>query len=518
MALANPTLAELRQIAERYHFTRMDDSELQSLSNIINVSLDTHRRLDEIDDPNAAPVTGREPGRAPTAQENPLNAWVWRATIEGSGEGPLAGKRVAIKDNVPVAGLPMKIGTNLLDGFVPEEDATMVTRVLAAGGTILGKSACEHMSYSGSSFTADTGAVMNPHDHTRTTGGSSSGSGALVVSGEVDVATGGDQAGSIRIPASFCGAYGIKPTYGLVPATGISPIELTADHIGPLAGTVEDLALFLDAVSGPDPLDPRQRGARTRDQLPDFSSALTGDVRGLRIGIVDEGFGLSVSESDVDAAVEEAAHQFTKLGADVRRMSLPMHADGVHINVAIVLEGAFVSMLRGNLAGSNWKGRYNLALMEAIGAAKLQRADEMSDVMKVLTLAGEYLQEKYHGLYYAKAQNLAIALTEAYDDAFKEFDILVMPSTPMKATPLPTDDMSREDRFGLVLNMIPNTGPACATGHPSISVPCARSNGLPVGMMLTGRHWEDATLLRAAHAFEATGLYGDVSPRENVNA
>lgn len=515
--LENPTTEELRRIADRYHLTVTDD-DLRAMSHVIADSLASHRRLDELDDDCPTDVGGRSAGAAPTPEENPHNAWVWRSRIDGSGEGPLAGRSVAFKDNVAVAGLPMKVGTDLLDGFVPDEDATIVTRALDAGATVLGKAACEYMSFSGSSYTAATGAVLNPHDPTRTSGGSSSGSGALVASGAVDIANGGDQAGSIRIPASFCGVYGLKPSYGLVPATGVVPIELSVDHVGALAATVADIAAFLDAVAGEDTADPRQRMGWGEVELPSFAASLTGDVRGLKVGIVTEGFGWDVSEADVDAAVEEAAQQFSGLGASVDRTSIPLHRDGAHINGAILMEGSLNTMLRGNGAGTNWKGRYPRKLMEALGAAKLEHVDQMSDMMKELILLGEYLQEKYHGRYYAKAQNLALQLTAAYDRAFTEYDILVMPSTPMKATVLPTPDMTREERFTLLLNMIGNTGPTCVTGHPAMSVPCARSQGLPVGMMLVGRQWEDTTVLRASHAFEQTGTYGDVVVGTSVTA
>ena len=511
MALEKPTSEELRGIADRYDFKAMDDRELRELSNIIDSTLETFARLEELEDPNSPRPPDRDPGWAPSTEENPLNAWVWRCQLEGGSEGPLAGKTLAFKDNVQIAGLPMKNGSNLLEGFVADEDATIVTRALAAGGTIVGKAACEHMSYSGSSFTADTGPILNPHDPKRTAGGSSSGSAALVVSGACDLTNGGDQAGSIRIPASFSGCYGLKPTYGLVPATGIFPIEMTVDHVGPFGATVEDLASFLGVIAGEDPLDPRQRVSwKGAPRIPDYNSALTEGVRGLRVGIVEEGFGWPVSEEDVDAAVRETAQQFEKLGATVKTTSLPMHSHGLDINIGIILEGSFLIMLRGNGAGTGWKGRYPVALMKALGEAKKDRADEMSDVMKVLTLLGEYLQLKYHGVYYGKAQNLARALTDAYNEAFNEFDILVMPSTPQKATKLPEDDMPREERFNLLLNMCANTGPTCVTGHPAISVPCAKSSGLPIGMMLIGRHWEDDTVLRAAHAFEQTGTYGEV--------
>src|SRR5947199_9378368 len=182
----------------------------------------------------------------------------------------------------------MMNGTSVLEGYVPEVDATIVTRILNAGGTILGKAVCESLCFSGGSHTSDTGPVRNPYDVSRTTGGSSSGSAALVAAGEVDLAIGGDQGGSIRIPSCWCGVYGLKPTYGLVPYTGVFPIELTLDHVGPIARSASDAALLLEAIAGPDGLDPRQP-ANLRPTA--YTQALTGETPGLRLGLVPEGFG-----------------------------------------------------------------------------------------------------------------------------------------------------------------------------------------------------------------------------------
>src|SRR5881398_357871 len=168
----------------------------------------------------------------------------------------------------------MMNGSSVLEGYVPEFDATIVTRILDAGGDIVGKAVCEHLCFSGGSHTSDTGPVFNPHDPTRSAGGSSSGSAALVVAGECDMAIGGDQGGSIRIPSSWCGAYGFKATYGLVPYTGVFPIELTLDHTGPIAATISDVALLLDAIAGEDGLDPRQKGVKVED----YTRALSNDV------------------------------------------------------------------------------------------------------------------------------------------------------------------------------------------------------------------------------------------------
>ncbi|PRY05679.1 amidase [Kineococcus rhizosphaerae] len=520
MTIQDPTLEDLRPIADR-HFAAMDDDELSVMQEIISSTLDAHRLLDGMDDSAPTDVANRDAGRPASPEENPHRGWVWRCdlTADALTSSHLAGKTVAIKDNVAVAGLPMKVGTRLLEGFIPDEDATIVTRVLAAGGNITGKAACEHMSFSGSSFTADTGAILNPHNLNRSAGGSSSGSAALVAAGDVDIASGGDQSGSIRIPASFCGVYGFKPSYGLVSATGAAPIEVTVDHLGALASTVSDIARFMDAVAGEDPMDPRQlSGWSGRSRPESFLGSLTGDVRGLRVGIIDEGFAWDHSEQDVDDAVVEAAAHFTQLGATVERMSLPMHRIGMHINTAIQMEGAYTTMLRGNLAGSGWKGRYPRRLMEAIGAAKHTRSDEMSDMMKELVLIGEYLTDRYHGSYYAKAQNLALQLTTAYDAAFQQYDVLITPSTPVKATEIPDKDVPRLERFGRLLNMVNNTSPTCVTGNPSISVPCATSSGLPVGMMITGRRGDDTTVLRVADAFERTGIYGPVQVNRRQHA
>src|SRR5205823_6769227 len=196
-----------------------------------------------------------------------------------------------------VAGVPMMNGTAVLEGYVPDVDATIVTRILDAAGTIRGKAACESLCFSDGSHTSDSGPVRNPYDPRRTTGGSSSGSAVLVAAGDVDLAIGGDQGGSIRIPSCWCGVYGLKPTYGLVPYTGVFPIELTLDHTGPIARSAADVALLLEVIAGPDGLDPRQPpGLRTEA----YTKRLTGDARGLRIGIVNEGFGWPNSEPDVD--------------------------------------------------------------------------------------------------------------------------------------------------------------------------------------------------------------------------
>ena len=412
----------------------------------------------------------------------------------------MAGKTIAIKDNVSVAGVPMMNGTAVLEGYVPDSDATIVTRILDAGGTILGKAVCESLCISGGSHTSDTGPVRNPYDPTRSAGGSSSGSAALVGAGAVDMAIGGDQGGSIRIPGCWCGIYGLKPTYGLVPYTGIFPIELTLDHTGPMARSAADCALLLEAIAGPDGLDPRQNANL---QSQPYTRALSGEISGLRIGVLEEGFGIEdLSEEDVDEITRKSAEAFGSLGAQVSNVSVPWHKDGVHLWNGIGIEGLTLLMVSDNGMGTNWKGHYSTSLLDAFARGRRTRANDFSETVKMVILLGQYLHDDYHGRYYAKAQNLGRSLKAAYDQAFEGVDLLLMPTLPLKATRIPGPDASREEYVARALEMIPNTAPFDITGHPAITVPCGMSDGLPVGMMLVGRTGEDATVLRAADAFQ----------------
>jgi len=501
--LTEPALEQLRAIADMYGM-HLSDADLASFRGMISTTLESYRRVDQLSEPvpivRSAPTGSYRPGR----EENPLNAWYQKCSIKGAASGPLTGKRIAIKDNVCVAGVPMMNGSSVLEGYIPDIDATIVTRMLDAGGEIVGKAVCENMSFSGSSFTATTGPVRNPHDHTRSAGGSSSGSAALVVAGGCDMAIGCDQGGSITIPGSWCGAYALKPTYGLVPYTGIFPIELTLDHTGPIAATAADVALLLEVIAGEDGRDPRQKDVRAQA----YTSALRNDTKDIHIGIVREGFGWpEFSEEDVDEMVEAAAQRFSETGSQVSTLSIPMHRDGKHIWQVIMAEGAATLMVRGNAMGTNWKGEYTLSLLDAYANGRISRADDFFDTLKLVTLLGQYMQDSYHGRYYAKAQNLARTLTRIYDDALRTVDVLLMPTTPIKATLLPPIDASCEEKIARASEMNPNNCPFNVTGHPVMTVHCGLSEGLPVGMMLVGRRGEDATVLRAAHAFEQMSGY-----------
>jgi amidase len=499
MPVRPPSREQLSRMARGFELN-LTDGELETYRAMISSGLAAYDRLEQLAEPVPEVRYPRGGSYRPDPEENPLGAWYRRCSIRGAESGSLAGKCVAIKDNVCVAGVPMMNGTSALEGYTPEFDATIVTRILDAGGEISGKAVCEHLCFSGGSHTSDSGPVLNPHDPSRSAGGSSSGSAALVAAAEVEMAIGGDQGGSIRIPSSWCGVYGLKATHGLVPYTGVFPIELTLDHTGPIAATVADVALLLQAIAGEDGLDPRQKDVRTGD----YTGSLDGGVARIKIGILAEGFAWpGRSEEDVDRATVEAARSFEGLGASVEEVSVPLHRDGLAIWTGIANEGATEVMVRGNGMGTNWKGQYATSLLDAYGRGRETRADDLSETVKLTMLTGQYLRERYHGRYYAKAQNLARRLTAAYDAALERFDLLAMPTLPMKATPLPPADAPIGEVVSRALEMLPNTAPFDVTGHPAMTVPCGVSGGLPVGMMLVGRRWEEATVLRAARAFEA---------------
>jgi amidase len=499
MPIKPPTVDDLARIAHAWRL-ELSASDLESFHQLLQPSLLAYIRLDQLEEPAPLVKYLRDGGHRPAPEENPLNAWYWRCEIHGAPEGPLEGKTFAIKDNVAVAQIPMMNGTALLEGFIADMDATVVSRVLDAGGTILGKSVCESLCFSGGSHTSDNGAVRNPHDLSRSTGGSSSGSGALVAAGIVDMAIGGDQGGSIRIPSSWCGIYGLKPTYGLVPYTGAFPIELTLDHLGPMARSAADCALMLEAIAGPDGFDPRQRHDLITQH---YSKMLSGEVRSLRLALVREGFGISgYSEKDVDDCVIEAARSFEKLGARVSEISIPWHRDGGALWSAIGCEGALSMILDGGGFGNNWKGYYPTAMLDALARGLAERPSRLSETAKMFFMLGQYMREHHRGHYYAEARNLARSLTAAYDRALNEADLLVMPTTPMKATLLPSPGCSREEYIERATNMGANTGQFDVTGHPAMNVPCGISDGLPIGMMLVGRMGDDATVLRAADAWQ----------------
>lgn len=499
-----PTLEQLKGIVESLHMN-MSEREVAEYLEVLEGTFESYDRIAELPDNLPEVRYPRTPGYRPGADENSLGAWAVKSVVKGAAHGPLSGKEIVLKDNVCLAGVPMMNGARTLEGYTPDIDATIVTRMLDAGATIVGKAHCESFCLSGGSHTTQMGPVHNPYRYGYSAGGSSCGSAALVGSGEVPIAIGGDQGGSIRMPSGWCGIYGMKPTHGLVPYTGVMPIESTIDHTGPMTNTVADNALLLEVIAGADGLDPRQYDVR----VDKYTAALGRGVAGLRIGIVTEGFGWDNSEPDVDASVRAAADRYRQMGATVDEVSIPMHRDGLAIWTPIALEGLQAQMMHGNGMGFNWKGLYTTSLLDAHSNWRT-RADELSRTLKISMLAGEYFIKYHRGHFYAKAQNLSRLLRETYDQALSNYDLLLMPTLPMKATPIPAQDAPLALYCQRAFEMLANTSPFDVTGHPAMSVPCGLSQGLPVGMMLIGGRYEESTIYRAAHAFEQLGDWRDM--------
>ncbi len=499
MTVQRPTLSQMKDVVTELGMS-MSDARVQEFLDVMQPTLDAYDLVDSLPDYLPPVLYPRTSGYRPTAEENPMNAWYVKTEITGAPRGPLVGRTVALKDNVCLAGVPMMNGSATLKGYTPDLDATVVTRLLEAGATIVGKAHCEAFCLSGGSHTNATGPVHNPHKRGYSAGGSSSGSGALVGAGEVDMAIGGDQGGSIRMPASFCGCYGMKGTHGLVPYSGIMPIENTIDHTGPMTQNVADSALMLEVIAGADGLDPRQYDVKTDK----YTAALGRGVSGLRIGVIKESFGQVGAESDVNDKVRKAAETLRELGAIVDEISVPWHMNGVAIWTPIALEGLTQQMMLGNGMGTGWEGLYTTSLMEYHSNWRT-RADELSDSLKISMLIGQYHLKHTRGRYYAKAQNLSRQLRDEFNKVFASYDLLLTPTTPMKAPPLPPADASLELYCQRAFEMITNTAPFDVTGHPAMSVPCGMSDGLPVGLQIVGRRYDESTIYRAASAFEQAG-------------
>jgi amidase len=499
LAVQTPTPAQMRAVAEEIGLD-LTEADVASFIGLFAPSIAAYNLIDAMPDNLPAVRYPRLPGTRPSAKENRHNAWYVKTIVVGAAEGKLKGKAIALKDNIMLAGVPMMNGSATLEGYMPDVDATVVERILDAGGTILGKAHCEAFCLAGSSFTNATGPVHNPYRMGYSAGGSSSGSAVVVALGEADMALGGDQGGSIRIPASFCGIYGMKATHGLVPYTGIMPIEITVDHVGPMTATVADNALLLEVLAGSDGYDSRQAGVKVQP----YTEFLGKGASGLRIGVVTEGFQQPNAEADVNEKVRAAVARLASLGAVVEEVSIPMHPLGAALWTPIGAEGLTQTMMHGDGYGVSRPDLYVTSLMDFHRNWR-QRAGEMSETTKLFTLLGTYIRKHHGSRYYGKATNIVRLLAAAYDKELASYDLLLMPTTPIKASEIPPAGSPRELVIERSLNMIGNTAPFNISHHPAMAVPCGMSDGLPVSMMLIGKHWDEGMIYRVAHAFEQSG-------------
>jgi len=495
---------DIARISERRGLD-LGEAEIEAYTGLATAVLEGYDALDALPEP-ARPVIDavRNPGERADRESDPLNGVVRFCDVRAVAPGGqrLKDKRIGLKDTVSIAGVPLTCASRLLYDYTPEIDATVTRRILDQGGRITAVLNTDDFAFSGGGHTSVYGPGLNPRNPEHAAGGSSCGSAIAPAQGLVDMALGGDQGGSIRIPASWSGIVGLKPTHGLVPYTGIVGFDLTIDHIGPMTNTVEDAALLLGVIAGAeeDGADPRQP---TEVPTADYLAALDGGAKGLRIAIVEEGFGSPDSESVVDEAVMRAAQALEQAGAEVEKVSVPEHAWTVPVWNAVAIEGGVDSFYHGHAAYQT-KGFYNTRLMSAMNRALKTHGGDLSATAKLGVLIYDYMSEQYEGVFYGKARNLARRLTQAYDRVFARYDLVLMPTTPQRAhRRIPDADADRVAHVARALDMVRNTAAFDLTGHPSISVPCKDAGDLPVGLMLTGGRFKDDVVLRAAQAYAA---------------
>lgn len=504
--LTGPTLDDFRQLNREMRF-RCNEDEIQAMGKLMGDLTVVYQRVSEMPDPSIGRIVQypRTPGSRPAPEDNPHNAWAWKCDIAGALSGKLSGKTVAIKDNVAVAGVPMRNGTKILQNYVPEFDATIITRILDAGGRIVGKTTTEDLCYSGSSVTSCDGPVTNPRDVTRIAGGSSCGSAALVAADLVDMATGGDQGGSIRIPSSFTGIVGLKPTFGLVPYTGIMGLEPSVDHVGPMAASVTDCALLLEVMAGYD--EGRDSRQPPNMSVLEYSKLLDVSMCGKKVGLLTEGFDLCVEDAVRDI-VKKAAAKLTQVGMTVQDTSIPMHKDGLDMYmVSSGMFGSYQCLTRGNGVSLFHKGFYPVSLQQTFFRGMTAQPHDVPLAVKFDAMFTEHITRLYGNAFYGKGHNLVLELCRQYDAALGKVDVLILPTLPHVAPKLPPPDVSFEALYGNLDSMMANVVQFNSTGHPALSinagfVTSADGKQLPVGMMIVGKRFDDLTVLQVARAVE----------------
>jgi aspartyl-tRNA(Asn)/glutamyl-tRNA(Gln) amidotransferase subunit A len=391
--------------------------------------------------------------------------------VRGDYRGPLHGIPVSVKDLFATRGIRTTAGSRVLAGSVPDEDATVVERLAAAGAILVGKTNMLEFAYA--SAHPDFGTTKNPWDLTRSTAGSSSGSAAAVAAGMGFGSLGTDTGGSIRIPAAYCGIVGLKPTYGRVSRHGVVPVSWSCDHVGPMTRTVSDAAAMLGAIAGIDPRDSTSGAV----PVPDYCSSLRNDLTGVRVGIADAYLRHNV-DAPVRAAVEAAIRHLEKLGAMVIELELPPPSEAVPALLGIITPEAT---------------EYHLTSLR-------ERADDYSAGVRERLELGAITP----AVSYIRAQRLRRQIVEKMTSAFAAVDVIAMPTAPTAAIPLDEDLSTSDDADpDLLAATINFTGPFDLTGFPALSIPCGFTPiGLPVGMQLVAAPYEEARLFAVAHAYE----------------
>src|SRR5689334_789390 len=417
-----------------------------------------------------------------------------RLAAKGDPLPPLGGVPMGIKDVMVTKGVRTTAGSKTLENFIPPYDCTAVARLEAAGAVVLGKMNCDEFAMGSSNENSAYGPVHNPRDTSRVPGGSSGGSAAAVASGTAIATLGSDTGGSIRQPAAFCGVVGLMPTYGRVSRYGLIAFASSLDHIGPLTKTVKDAALMLRTIAGRDPMDSTSADV----PVPDYVAQLAKPIHGLKVGVAKEYFGDGL-DPEVRTAVEGGIQKLAKCGCEIIPVSLPhtQYAIPTYYLVATAEASSNLARFDGVRYGHRAAGIRTLSEMY-----ERSRDEGFGPEVKRRIMLGTYaLSAGYYDAYYLKAQKVRTLLTRDFEDAFKKVDAIVTPTSPTTAFKL---GEKSDDPLAMYLADI-YTVTADLVGIPGISIPCGEDReGLPIGLQILGRHFDESTILRLAHTYESS--------------
>src|SRR4051812_9033373 len=423
---------------------------------------------------------------------------VQKTADRGDALGPLAGVPIAVKDVMVIKGVRSTAGSKILDNFVSPYDCTAVKRLEDAGAIVLGKTNCDEFAMGSSNENSGYWPVKNPRDTSRVPGGSSGGSAAAVAADFAVAALGSDTGGSIRQPAAYCGVVGLLPTYGRVSRYGLIAFASSLDHVGPITKTVNDAAILLQHMAGRDDMDSTAASV----PVPNYQDEIGRPIKGLRIGVPKEYFGEGL-DAEVRATVESAIQTLAKAGAEIVEISLP-HTDYA-IPCYYIIAPAEASS---NLARFDGV-RYGYRAPDAKTLSEMYRRTRDkgfgAEVKRRIMLGTYALSAGYYDAYYRKAQQVRTLLTRDFKQAFDKVDAIIGPTTPTTAFKLgeKSDDpvaMYLNDVFTVTANLV---------GIPGISVPCGNSKeGLPIGLQILGKHFDEGTVLRVAHVYEHARIGG----------
>lgn len=483
MSLFDHTLTEIHDLLHKKEI---------SIPDLVDES---YKRINEVEDKVKAFITLNEENARKQAEE------LQKKIDTDEAKGLLFGMPIGIKDNIVTKGLRTTSGSQILNNFDPIYDATVMTKLHEAQTITIGKLNMDEFAMGSSTENSSFQATTNPWNTERVPGGSSGGSAAAVAAGEVPFSLGSDTGGSIRQPAAYCGVVGLKPTYGRVSRYGLIAFASSLDQIGPITRSVEDNARLLEAISGVDAFD----GTSANIPVDRYSEALTGDVKGLKIAVPKEYLSEGVSE-EVRQSVLDALKVLEGLGATWEEVSLPHSKYGLPAYYVLASSEASSNLARfdGIRYGYRAEGAENL-----IDLYKKTRAEGFGDEVKRRIMLGTFaLSSGYYDAYYKKAQKARTLIKKDFEDVFEKYDVIIGPTTPTPAFKI-------GDNIDDPLTMYANdilTIPVNLAGVPGISVPCGFSDGMPLGLQIIGKHFDEKTIYRTAYAYEQATNFHQQKP------